>query len=180
MTYALNDYIYIICKQSCYIKELKISGPIHAPIKVKMSTAYNIIARGIKLYQYNPDTKEFALMTVSNAFRKDKFKSFKEESVEKDDINNENHDVENVQIEDREVAEDTQDNKDDEKISEELLQHTANEHHEVDEVLFVEQKVDEEQLEKEPEEVIEDAILEDPSKEENQSSKKKNKNKRKK
>ena len=72
--YNANDYIYIVCKQARYIKPLRMSGPIIAPLKVRMNVAWQIICSGITLYQYNPPTKEFVLMTMENAWYKNKFK----------------------------------------------------------------------------------------------------------
>ena len=74
--YAPTDMIYIVCKQSVYIRQLRMSGPIVAPLKVRMATAFSIVQSGVKLYQYNPVTQEYALMTIKNAFRKDKFPSY--------------------------------------------------------------------------------------------------------
>lgn len=72
--YNARDYIYIVCKQAVYIRQLRMSGPIIAPLKVQMSVAWQIVCSGIKLYQYNPGTKEFVLMTTANAWYKTKFK----------------------------------------------------------------------------------------------------------
>lgn len=72
--YNARDYIFIVCKQARYIKPLRMSGPIFAPLKVRMDVAWQIICSGITLYQYNPPTKEFALMTLQNAWYKTKFK----------------------------------------------------------------------------------------------------------
>ena len=80
--YAPNDWIYIICKKSCYIRQLRMSGPIYAPKRVKMATAYSIICSGIQLYQWEPTYQEYALMTIKNAFRKDKFNAYKAEAEE--------------------------------------------------------------------------------------------------
>ena len=74
--YKANDYIWIVCKKSVYIRQLRKSGPIIAPLKVKMSTAYSIVCSGIELFQYCPVTHEYAKMTVQNAFRIDKFPKY--------------------------------------------------------------------------------------------------------
>lgn len=79
--YAPNEYIWIVCRQSVYIKQLRISGPIVAPLKVKMATAYQIICSGVKLIQYNPFTQEYVAMTIANAFYKDKFPSYNQISA---------------------------------------------------------------------------------------------------
>lgn len=81
--YNANDYIYIICRKSTYIKELKLSGPIVSPIRVKMSTAYSIVLRGVELYQYEKKYQEYAKMTIKNCFRKDKFKGYVAEQAAK-------------------------------------------------------------------------------------------------
>lgn len=76
LTYKPNDYIWIICKKAVYIRQLRRSGPIIAPLKVKMATAYSIICSGIELIQYCPITHEYATMNVRNAFRVDKFPKY--------------------------------------------------------------------------------------------------------
>ena len=81
--YNANDYIYIICRKSTYLKELKISGPIVSPIRVKMSTAYAIVLRGVELYQYEKKYQEYAKMTIKNCMRKDKFKGYVAEQAAK-------------------------------------------------------------------------------------------------
>lgn len=73
--YKPNDYIFVICRKSCYIKQLRVSGPIVSPMHIRMSTAYQIICSGIPLFQYDPLTKKYAQMTVQNAFDKNKFAS---------------------------------------------------------------------------------------------------------
>ena len=76
LTYKQDEYIWIICKRSVYIRQLRKSGPIVAPLKVKMATAYSIVCSGIELYQYCPVTREIVKMTVQNAYRVDKFPKY--------------------------------------------------------------------------------------------------------
>lgn len=80
--YKHNDYIYIVVPQCVYIKQLKISGPIVSPLKVRAIVAYEILCSGIRVIEYNPTLKRFAEMTVSNAFDKNKFKELAEEVKE--------------------------------------------------------------------------------------------------
>ena len=63
-----SETIFVKVLRNGFIPQLGMCGPIPNPIKITRGTAYNMIVAGVKVFEYNPVTKETTELTVDNVF----------------------------------------------------------------------------------------------------------------
>lgn len=74
-----TEEIFVKVLRNGFIPQLGMCGPIPNPIKITRGTAHSMIVAGIKVFEFNPVTKETIELTVDNVFA-DEDATKKEES----------------------------------------------------------------------------------------------------
>lgn len=68
MQYSSSDMIFARIIRNGFIPQLGMCGPIPNPIKITRGLAHSLIVSGIKVYEYNPDTRDVTELTLQNVF----------------------------------------------------------------------------------------------------------------
>lgn len=63
-----NEEIFVKVLRNGFIPQLGICGPIPNPIKITRGVAHSMIVAGLKVFEFNPKTKETVELTVDNVF----------------------------------------------------------------------------------------------------------------
>lgn len=68
MKYSSEDTIFVRIIRAGFIPQLGISGPIPNPIKITRAKAKSLIVAGVRVWEFNPTTKETKELTLQNVF----------------------------------------------------------------------------------------------------------------
>ena len=76
-----NDFIYILCPTNGYIPQLKMSGPVAHPLRVSRYTAKNMLMSGLKVFEFDKQTKQTVELTLQNIKYDNRFGQLSPEAI---------------------------------------------------------------------------------------------------
>lgn len=79
---SVGEEIFIKVTKAGYIPQLGMQGPIPNPIKVKRAVVHSMIVSGIKVFEYDPETKETTEITLGSLYNEEPAKEGKTDKSE--------------------------------------------------------------------------------------------------